>query len=116
MFEGLVSDVREVSADDLDLGVKAKAAAGHTSSAPDAPQVRADDPRVQEIIRLANLFGGVILSGPPGTSKSFYAAAAAEVLAGGHKDRYPFVQFHASYQYEDFMLGFRPKDHGGFEY
>jgi 5-methylcytosine-specific restriction protein B len=104
--------VRKLTADDLGIGVIAKAVAGHTSSAPDAPEITADHPRVQEIIRLAGVFGGVILTGPPGTSKSFFAAAAAHVLTGGDKARYRFVQFHASYQYEDFMLGFTPKEHG----
>ena len=58
----------------------------------------------------------MILSGPPGTSKSYFAAAAAQVLAGGDDNRLRFVQFHASYQYEDFMLGFTPKDEGGFKF
>lgn len=112
MFDRLVPGVRTLRADDLGIGVQAKAEAGHTSSAPDAREVDADDPRVQEIIRLAGVFGGVILSGPPGTSKSFFAAAAAEALTGREKARYRFVQFHASYQYEDFMLGFSPHESG----
>ncbi|WP_206072322.1 McrB family protein [Antrihabitans stalactiti] len=101
-----------MTADDLGIGIKAKAATGHASSAPDAPEIAANDPRVQEIIRLANQFGGVLLSGPPGTSKSFYAAAAAQHLTGGDNARCRFVQFHASYQYEDFMLGFSPENDG----
>lgn len=113
MLKELIPGVRTLSADDLGIGVKAKAAIGHASSAPDAPDIAADDPRVQEITRLAKQFGGVLLSGPPGTSKSFYAAAAAQHLTGGDKSRYQFVQFHASYQYEDFMLGFSPEQ-GGF--
>lgn len=112
MFEQLVPGVRTLTADDLGIGVKAKAQAGHGSSSPDAPEITAEHPRVQEIIRLAEIFGGVILTGPPGTSKSFFAAAAAEAIAGGQKARYRFVQFHASYQYEDFMLGFRPDEKG----
>lgn len=115
MFKELVPGVRTLTADDLGIGVIAKAEAGHTSSAPDAPEITADHPRVQEIIRLAEIFGGVILTGPPGTSKSFFAAAAAHVLSGGVKSRYRFVQFHASYQYEDFMLGFKPEE-GGFAF
>lgn len=113
MLEGLVPGFRTLVADDLGIGVKAKAKAGHASSAPDAPEISIDHPQVQEIIRLAEIFGGVILSGPPGTSKSFFAAAAAEALTNRDKSRYRFVQFHASYQYEDFMLGFSPEK-GGF--
>lgn len=116
MFEALVEGVRKLSADDLGIGVQAAAAASHASSAPDAPEIPADHPLIQEIIRLATQFGGVILSGPPGTSKSFFAAAAAQVIAGRVSRRLKFVQFHASYQYEDFMLGFRPTDEGGFEF
>lgn len=116
MFEALVSNVRTLDAEDLGIGVHAAAAASHASSAPDAPEIPADHPMIQEIIRLAKIFGGVILSGPPGTSKSFFAAAAAQVMTDGNDARLRFVQFHASYQYEDFMLGFRPKDEGGFAY
>lgn len=112
MLSELIPGVRVLAADDLGIGVMAKAASGHASSAPDAPEIAADDPHVREIIRLAKQFGGVLLSGPPGTSKSFYAAAAAQHLADGDKARYRFVQFHASYQYEDFMLGFSPEQNG----
>lgn len=112
MFKGLVPDVRLLVADDLDIGVQARAATGHASSSPDAPDITAENPQVQEIVRLARIYGGVILSGPPGTSKSFFAAAAGQIMAGGNKHRFKFVQFHASYQYEDFMLGFSPTERG----
>lgn len=116
MLEQVVPGVRTLDAEDLGIGVRAAAAASHASSSPDAPEIPADHPMIQEIMRLAKIFGGVILSGPPGTSKSFFAAAAGQVLAGHNGQRLRFVQFHASYQYEDFMLGFRPKDEGGFAY
>lgn len=112
MLDGLVPDVRLLASDDLGIGVQAKAQSDRASSAPDAPEITADHPRVQEIIRLAEIYGGVILTGPPGTSKSFFAAAAAQVIAHGNIRRYRFVQFHASYQYEDFMLGFTPTETG----
>lgn len=112
MFESLSPNVRVLTADDLDIGVKAKAQASHASSAPDAPEISANDPHVQEIVRLATAKGGVILTGPPGTSKSFYAAAAGQIMANFDQSRYRFVQFHASYQYEDFMFGFTPTETG----
>ncbi|WP_430600216.1 McrB family protein [Brevibacterium sp. K72] len=111
MFEQIVQNVRMLEADDLGIGVKDQAKSSHASSAPDAPLIPADDPMVQEIARLAGVYGGVILSGSPGTSKSYYASAAAERIAGD-KNRVRFVQFHASYQYEDFMLGFTPTTSG----
>lgn len=112
MFDGLVPGVRTIDADALGIGVKAKAATNRGSSAPEAPVITADHQRVREIIRLARSFGGVILTGPPGTSKSFFAGAAAEAIVGGDKSLYRFVQFHASYQYEDFMVGFSPTTTG----
>lgn len=111
MFKELVPGVRMLEADDLGIGVKEQARTSHASSAPDAPAITSTDPYVREISRLAAIYGGVILSGPPGTSKSFYASAAAEIIAGS-KRRVRFVQFHASYQYEDFMLGFMPTEDG----
>lgn len=112
MFERLQPNVRLMTADELEIGAKAKAEASRASSAPDAPDLKADHPRIQEIVRLAQTYGGVILSGPPGTSKSFFAAAAGQMMAEGDKERYRFVQFHASYQYEDFMFGFAPTETG----
>lgn len=112
MLERLVPNVRVLTADDLGIGVQARAASSHASSAPDAPIIEAEHPRIQEIIRLAGIYGGVILTGPPGTSKSFFAAAAAAVMAGDDPTRYSFVQFHASYQYEDFMVGYSPTETG----
>lgn len=112
MFRHLVPSVRLLTADDLDIGVRATAARNRASSAPDTPDITAEHPRIQEIIRLADIYGGVILSGAPGTSKSFFAGAAADVLTGHVTKRFAFVQFHQSYQYSDFMLGFEPTSTG----
>lgn len=73
------------------------------------------DPILGEIQNaLQDGFAGVIFVGPPGTSKSWYAAKAAMALAEGDKRRFRFVQFHPSFQYEDFMEGYVPVATGGF--
>ncbi|MEN5266784.1 AAA family ATPase [Stenotrophomonas sp. TWI587] len=59
-------------------------------------------------------YGGVILSGPPGTGKSWYAQKIAAQLSGSPL-RVRSVQFHTGYQYEDFVQGWEPDGLGGFE-
>ena len=57
----------------------------------------------------------LLVQGPPGTGKTFLARRLAWLLPGGRDDaRIELVQFHPSYGYEDFMLGFRPGANGQF--
>ncbi|WP_055497472.1 McrB family protein [Streptomyces albus] len=112
----LVKGVRELSADDLDIGYTHRAQVSHGSSAPDAPMLHSDDPRLETILRLLRRFGGVIFSGPPGTGKSWLAGQVADKITEGDDSRRADIQFHASYQFEDFIEGYRPKSDGsGFE-
>jgi len=107
--------VRHLDAEALGVGAS-QAIRDHGSNRPDDPPLREDDPRLQEVRQLLEVYGGVIFTGPPGTSKSWYAAKIGMALAGHDEKHVVFLQFHPSYQYEDFMLGIVPRDDSdGFE-
>jgi 5-methylcytosine-specific restriction protein B len=103
-----------LSASDLGIGA-GPAIQAHGSNRPDDPPLPDDEPLLEAVRKLIPRFGGVIFTGPPGTSKTYYAAKIGSALTDGDDNRLRFTQFHPSYQYEDFMQGFVPmKEAGGF--
>ena len=58
----------------------------------------------------------IILQGAPGVGKTFTAARLAYTLMGvKDNSRIEMVQFHQNYSYEDFIMGYKPNEAGGFE-
>ena len=64
------------------------------------------------LLRKKNL----ILQGAPGVGKTFAAKRLAYAIMGEkNRDRVKVVQFHQNYSYEDFVLGYKPNENGGFD-
>ena len=57
----------------------------------------------------------IILQGAPGVGKTFTAKRLAYAMMGERdKSRIELIQFHQNYSYEDFIMGYKPNEKGGF--
>jgi 5-methylcytosine-specific restriction protein B len=76
-------------------------------------EVFMDAERYNTLVNLLKTKKNIILKGAPGVGKTFAAKRLAFSIMG-QKDtsRVMMVQFHQSYSYEDFIIGFRPAKDG----
>lgn len=72
-----------------------------------------------DFFKLRNLLlrkKNLILQGAPGVGKTFAAKRLAYAIMEEKDDsRVMQVQFHQNYSYEDFVMGYKPNEEGGFE-
>ena len=72
-----------------------------------------DDDEYDTLVNLIRTKKNVILQGAPGVGKTFAAKRLAYSMMGvKDQERVMMIQFHQSYSYEDFIMGFRPSETG----
>ena len=97
--------IRSVLVDD----VKSSAAIREAEAEPFVMDL--DDPILVQVQKLLSLgTSGIILTGVPGTGKSYYAKRISKHLVNDPEQDIFRVQFHPSYGYEDFVEGYRPDE------
>ena len=78
-------------------------------------EVFMDETVYDRLVSILRIKKNLILKGAPGVGKTYAAKRLAySIMKEKNTERVKFVQFHQSYSYEDFVMGYRPNDSGGF--
>lgn len=79
-------------------------------------EVYINSDELQKLKSLLTNKQNIILQGAPGVGKTYTAERLAYTLMGvKDNSRIEMVQFHQNYSYEDFIMGYKPNEAGGFE-
>lgn len=105
------SKIRDLTA--IDLGYQQATGAAIETDSDDIDAISSetsfDDDNVEMWLQSLKRKKQIIFYGPPGTGKTFIAKQIAEQLTDETDGFWDLVQFHQSYEYEDFIQGLRPK-------
>ena len=76
-------------------------------------EVYMDEGKYDRLVSVLTKKKNIILQGAPGVGKTFTAKRLAYSMMGEKDEsRIQFIQFHQSYSYEDFMMGYKPVEDG----